>query len=62
MKKPRKYISESHRKYCEGLQKEIDEMAKNPLSREEMEAQCDRIRQASQAERTPDTEEDTSKS
>jgi hypothetical protein len=40
----RTYTSESHRKYSEACQREVDEMAKHPLSIEQMEEQMDRNR------------------
>lgn len=36
------YINESHRKYSEACQKEVDEMSKHPLSHEQMLAQMRR--------------------
>ena len=36
----RTYINESHRKYSEACQKEVEEMSKHPLSAEQMIAQC----------------------
>ena len=38
----KKYISESHRKYSEACQREVEEMTKNPLSADEKQAQMDR--------------------
>lgn len=43
----KKYISESHRKYSEACQKEVEEMSKHPLTVEEKEAQMDRNRRIS---------------
>ena len=43
----RKYISESHRKYSEACQKEVEEMSKHPLTAEEKQAQMDRNMQLS---------------
>lgn len=42
----RTYINESHRKYVEACEKEIEEMAKHPLSNEEFIAQSIRNREA----------------
>lgn len=44
----RNYLSESHRKHSEALGKEIEEMSKHPMSREQMKAQCDRILEESE--------------
>lgn len=43
----RRYLNESHRRYCEACQKSNEEMSKQPWSREQMKAQCDRVKQAS---------------
>ena len=43
----KKYISESHRKYSEACQKEVEEMSKHPLTAEEKEAQMDRNKRLS---------------
>ena len=43
----KKYISESHRKYSEACQKEVEEMSMNPLTAEEKEAQMDRNKRLS---------------
>lgn len=43
----RKYISESHRKYSEACQREVEEMSKHPLTAEEKQAQMDRNMQLS---------------
>jgi len=42
----RRYLSESHRRHSEALQKAVDEMSKHPQSYEQMKAQCDRNREA----------------
>lgn len=38
----RRYLNERHREYCETLRKSVEKMAKHPMTREEMKAQCDR--------------------
>lgn len=38
----RRYLNERHREYCETLRKSVEEMAKRPMTWEEMKAQCDR--------------------
>lgn len=43
----KKYISESHRKYSEACQRELEEMSKHPLTAEEKEAQMDRNKRLS---------------
>ena len=43
----RKYINESHRKYSEACQREVEEMSKHPLTAEEKEAQMDRNKRLS---------------
>lgn len=37
------YLNEAHKQYSEKCLKALKEMSKHPLSREEMEAQCDMI-------------------
>ena len=41
----RTYINESHRKYEEACMREVEEMAKHPLSNEQFVAQCLRNRE-----------------
>ena len=48
----RHYLSEKHRQYSLACLKAVKEMRKTPLTREEMKAQCDRIRKASEGNRT----------
>lgn len=43
----KKYFSESHRKYSEACQREVEEMSKHPLTAEEKQAQMDRNMQLS---------------
>ena len=43
----KKYFSESHRKYSEACQREVEEMSKHPLTAEEKEAQMDRNKRLS---------------
>lgn len=43
----RTYISESHRKYSEACQREVEEMSKHPLSHEQLEEQMRRNRHKS---------------
>jgi len=42
----RTYINESHRKYEEACMREVEEMAKHPLSNEQFVAQCLRNQEA----------------
>lgn len=46
------YLSEKHRQYSLACLKAVKEMQKTPLTREDMKAQCDRIREASEGNRT----------
>ena len=43
----KKYINDAHRKYSEACQLEVWEMMRNPLTREEIEAQIRRNRNIS---------------
>ena len=43
----RKYFNESHRKYSEACQREVEEMSKHPLSHEEFREQIRRNREES---------------
>ena len=43
----RRYFSESHRKYSEACQKEVEEMSKQPFSFEQFEAQVERNQEES---------------
>ena len=43
----RTYLSETHRKYSEACQREVEEMSKHPLSHEELREQMRRNRKAS---------------
>ena len=47
----RKYFNESHRKYSEACQKEVEEMSKHPLSHEQFRAQIKRNREESERRR-----------
>ena len=48
----KQYLSEKHRQYSLACLKVVREMQKTPLTREEMKAQCDRIKEASEGNRT----------
>lgn len=45
-----RYLSEHHRKRSEACQKEVEEMLKHPLSREEAIAQIQEIKRRSEEE------------
>ena len=51
----RKYFNESHRKYSEACQKEVEEMSKHPLSHEQFRAQIKRNREESERRRKEST-------
>lgn len=51
----RTYINESHRKYEEACRREVEEMAKHPLTNEQFVAQCLRNREAAMSQFTATT-------
>lgn len=53
LEKGKRYLSESHLRQCEILRKDVEKMAKHPMTRAEMKAQCDRNRKALQEKLPP---------